>query len=77
MENIENIQGPGRDEWAAWQEVVKQYADALEARVPFNDATKLVQAIEAWGELLVALRLTQPEQVRTEARVERLLAYIG
>lgn len=64
---------PSYVEWQAWQLVVSRFG-ALVGSINDPQYDPLVKAIEAWGELLVELRLTQSETQRTMARQERLLA---
>ena len=52
-------------EWDAWQRVVRHWH---EHTGDINDDNELVNAIKAWGEELVALRLTQTPEVRERAR---------
>jgi NAD-dependent DNA ligase len=64
---------PSYTEWQAWQLVVSRF-EALVGHINDEQYDPLVRAIEAWGELLVELRLTQSETQRTQARQERLYA---
>lgn len=52
-------------EWGAWQRIVRNWHDHTG---DINKDTELVNAIRAWGEELVALRLSQNPQVRERAR---------
>ena len=63
------------DEHAAWQVAVGEWAKAHDLEPSdINDSryTPFVRAVEAWGEQLVALRLTQPLREVLRARAEKL-----
>ena len=63
-----------KDEWEMWQRVCA----ALRTRgIDVNDssANPTMRAIEAWGEVLVALRMTQSPAVRADALANALANY--
>lgn len=59
----------GRDpmmvEYSAWQRIVRHWH---EHTGDINADNELVNAIKAWGEELVAMRVTQTPEVRERAR---------
>lgn len=64
------------DEHKAWMIVVDNFRHAVgDINAPEYDGT--VKAIQAWGELLVDLRVNQSEAVREIARQQALFAYLN
>jgi hypothetical protein len=63
-------------EWKGWQNVMAEWKRTIGTDVDDKRYDPLIKAIEAWGELLVDLRLTQTETQRTVARAEKLGAYL-
>lgn len=64
------------DEWMGWQTVVAEWQRTIGEDMNDSRFTPLVKAIEAWAELLVALRVTQSEDQRASARAEKLGGYL-
>jgi hypothetical protein len=59
-------------EWRAWQLVVEQFRK-LGLDINEDKFNPLIRCIEAWGELLVELRMDQTGFEREQARQEKLM----
>jgi hypothetical protein len=57
------LREPMRQEWEAWQTVVREWPGDI------NDPryTRLVKAIQRWGEWLALLRVEQSPEIRQQA----------
>lgn len=55
------------EEWQAWQVVVARWGEVIGESMNEHKYDPLLNAIRAWGEVLVSLRLMQPEHVREAA----------
>lgn len=64
---------PAYIEWQAWQLVCSRFR-SLVGDINDEQFNPLVQAIEAWGELLHEFRSTQDETTVKEVRMQRLAA---
>jgi len=62
------------DEWEGWQRVVEALKTCACA-IDINEEDRLAAAITMWGELLVALRMTQTAEVRADALEARITKF--